>query len=71
MAFTSIATGLQHIGVPTNDIERTIAFYTALGFQVAERFVPVQRPVEVPQGGWFVRGNSPVTLPLVVERIQS
>ena len=37
MAFTSIATGLQHIGVPTNDIERTIAFYTALGFQVAHR----------------------------------
>ena len=37
MAFTGIATGLQHIGVPTNDIESTIAFYTSLGFEVAHR----------------------------------
>ena len=37
MTFSSIATGLQHIGVPTNDIEGTIAFYTALGFKVAHR----------------------------------
>ncbi len=37
MAFSSIATGLQHIGVPTNDIEGTIAFYTSLGFEVAHR----------------------------------
>ena len=37
MAFSKIATGIQHIGVPTNDIEKTIAFYTALGFQVAHR----------------------------------
>ena len=33
MAFKHIATGLQHIGIPTNDIEKTIAFYTALGFE--------------------------------------
>lgn len=37
MAFSHIATGLQHIGVPTNDIEKTVAFYTALGFTVALR----------------------------------
>ena len=37
MAFSRIATGLQHIGVPTNDIENTIQFYTALGFEVAHR----------------------------------
>ena len=37
MAFSKLATGLQHIGVPTNDIEKTIAFYTALGFEVAHR----------------------------------
>ena len=37
MAFSRIATGIQHIGVPTNDIEKTIAFYTALGFEVAHR----------------------------------
>ena len=33
MAFKHIATGLQHICIPTNDIEKTIAFYTALGFE--------------------------------------
>ena len=37
MTFNHIATGIQHIGVPTNDIEKTIAFYTALGFEVAHR----------------------------------
>ena len=37
MAFSKIATGLQHIGVPTNDLEKTIAFYEALGFTVALR----------------------------------
>ena len=37
MAFSHIATGLQHIGVPTNDIEATIAFYVSLGFEVAHR----------------------------------
>ena len=37
MAFKKIATGIQHIGVPTNDIEKTIQFYTALGFEVAHR----------------------------------
>lgn len=37
MAFSGIATGLQHIGIPTNDIEKTIAFYTALGFETAHR----------------------------------
>ena len=37
MAFKKIATGLQHIGVPTNDIAKTIDFYTALGFEVAHR----------------------------------
>ena len=28
-------TGLQHIGIPTNDIEKTKDFYRLLGFQVA------------------------------------
>ena len=37
MSFSEIATGLQHIGVPTNDLARTIEFYTALGFEVAHR----------------------------------
>ena len=37
MAFSKLATGLQHIGVPTNDIEKTVDFYTSLGFTVALR----------------------------------
>ena len=27
--------GIQHIGIPTNDIEATIDFYKALGFKIA------------------------------------
>lgn len=27
--------GIQHIGIPTNDIEATIAFYKKLGFEIA------------------------------------
>lgn len=37
MAFSKIATGLQHIGVPTNDLNKTIEFYKSLGFEVAHR----------------------------------
>ena len=29
--------GVQHLGVPTNDLERTIRFYERLGFEVALR----------------------------------
>lgn len=32
MAFSHLATGVQHIGVPTNDIAKTIDFYKKLGF---------------------------------------
>ncbi len=28
-------TGLQHIGIPTNDLDSTVAFYEHLGFEVA------------------------------------
>ena len=31
--------GIQHIGVPTNDIEATIQFYKTLGFEIAFRTV--------------------------------
>ena len=30
-----VKTGIQHIGIPTNDIEKTIAFYQKLGFEIA------------------------------------
>lgn len=31
--------GLQHIGIPTNDIETTIQFYEKIGFETAYRTV--------------------------------
>ena len=36
-AIAARITGIQHIGLPTNDIEATIAFYETLGFEVASR----------------------------------
>ena len=39
MTLQENVTGLQHIGIPTNDIEATIAFYTGLGFTVVMRTV--------------------------------
>lgn len=32
---SSYITGIQHIGIPTNDIEKTEAFYHELGFETA------------------------------------
>lgn len=32
-------TGIQHIGIPTNDIEETITFYKKLGFEIALQMV--------------------------------
>ena len=29
MKLTDLMTGIQHVGIPTNDIEKTIAFYEA------------------------------------------
>jgi Glyoxalase/Bleomycin resistance protein/Dioxygenase superfamily. len=37
VAFSKIATGLQHIGIPTNDLNLTIDFYQSLGFELAHR----------------------------------
>ena len=33
--------GIQHVGVPTNDMETTVKFYEALGFEVAFQTVNV------------------------------
>ena len=30
--------GIQHIGIPTNDIEKTIDFYQTLGFEIVETY---------------------------------
>lgn len=35
----NLITGLQHIGIPTNNIEKTIEFYKNIGFEVAHRAV--------------------------------
>ncbi len=32
---TSYVKGLQHIGLPTTDMEKTVAFYEQLGFEIA------------------------------------
>lgn len=35
MAFSDLITGVQHVAVPTNDLDVTKAFYLNLGFTVA------------------------------------
>ena len=45
MSFTSIATGMQHIGLPTNDFAKTLEFYGALGFEVAYQTMLNGEPV--------------------------
>lgn len=32
MNLNDYSTGIQHIGIPTNDILETVAFYESLGF---------------------------------------
>lgn len=39
MNIKGFTTGVQHIGIPTNDINKTIEFYEALGFTTALRTV--------------------------------
>ncbi len=33
--FAQYITGVQHVGIPTNDIEETVKFYEQLGFEMA------------------------------------
>ena len=43
-AIAARITGIQHIGLPTNDMDKTIAFYKTLGFEVAsEWMLPTDR----------------------------
>ena len=49
---TANLTGIQHIGLPTKDLEATIRFYESLGFQVANRS-------ETPDGGPVVKLHFP------------
>ncbi len=35
MSVSSLVTGIQHIGIPTDDYEKTVAFFKSLGFKEA------------------------------------
>ncbi|MDO4273496.1 MAG: VOC family protein [Eubacteriales bacterium] len=35
MKISDYATGIQHLGIPTKDMEETLLFYTELGFDIA------------------------------------
>ena len=39
MDATKYMKGIQHIGIPTNDLEKTIAFYQRLGFIIAHQTI--------------------------------
>lgn len=39
MEIKDFCTGVQHLGIPTNNIEETIKFYESLGFEVAYRTI--------------------------------
>lgn len=39
MEWNENVTGIQHVGIPTNDLEKTVEFYRSLGFSVALRTV--------------------------------
>ena len=39
MELKRLMSGIQHVGIPTNDIEATISFYEKLGFEIALRTV--------------------------------
>lgn len=54
MEIKDFCTGIQHVGIPTNDIKATIAFYEQLGFQVAFQTVNQGEPVAFLQLGNLV-----------------
>lgn len=45
MEIKDFTTGVQHIGIPTNDIKKTIEFFQLLGFDIA--FRTINGPEEV------------------------
>lgn len=32
-------TGIQHVGIPTNDMQKSVAFYQSIGFEVAHETI--------------------------------
>lgn len=47
MDWTNNVTGMQHIGIPTNDIEVTKSFYKKIGFEVVYETVIEETDVKV------------------------
>lgn len=45
MEFSENITGIQHIGIPTMDVEKSAAFYRALGFEEKLREKGMRGPV--------------------------
>lgn len=45
MNLEKFVTGIQHVGIPTNDIEKTISFYNDLGFEAILRTANSQEKV--------------------------
>lgn len=45
MTFAENITGIQHIAVPTADVEKTVAFYSLLGFEEKLREKGLRGPV--------------------------
>ena len=39
MDLKNYSTGVQHVGIPTNDIGKTVEFYHKLGFETAFKTV--------------------------------
>ena len=48
MDLKNYSTGVQHIGIPTNDIDKTVDFYHKLGFETA--FETVTKKLLTPYG---------------------
>ena len=55
--------GIQHVGIPTNDIEATIEFYGKLGFEVALQTVNEEANEKVA----FLKLNNLVLRPMRIK----
>ena len=58
--------GIQHVGIPTNDIETTVEFYRRLGFEVALQTVNEEANEKVA----FLKLNNLVIVVLCQDLVQ-
>lgn len=52
MSFPQVLTGVAHIGIPTNDLDKTIAFYKKLGLFLALETVTKRRGARCVSSAW-------------------